>query len=71
MWQWLLRICHYPLTFENPFAAICKYPPALKGAMVMVSKAHPGPGCLQVYTVGVKVVLPPSPPTNTPTYTNK
>lgn len=37
----------------------------------MVSKAHPGPGCLQVNTVGVKAVLPPSPPTNTPTYTNK
>lgn len=28
----------------NPFTTTCKYTPALEGAMVMVSKAHPGPG---------------------------
>lgn len=37
----------------------------------MVSKAYLGPGFLQVYTMGVKAALPPSPPTNTPIYTNK
>lgn len=67
----VLRICHYPLTFGNPCTATFKYTPALEGTMVMVPKAHPGPGFLQVYTVGVKAALPPSPPTNTPIYTNK
>jgi len=44
---------------------------ALERAMVAVSKAHPGPGYLQVSAVGVKAPLPLSPPANTPIYANK
>lgn len=34
-------------------------------------KISSGPGFLLVHTMGVKAALPPSPPTNTPIYTNK
>lgn len=70
-WQCLIRICHYPLIVENPLTATCRHTPALERAMVAVSKVHPGPGYLQVSAVGVKAALSPSPPANTPIYTNK
>lgn len=68
-WQWLIRIHHYLLTFGNPFTTTYKHLPALERTTVAVSKAQPG--YLQVSAVGVKAVLPPSPPANTPIYTNK